>query len=323
MIGTSHMQPVTVLICTANNGDLIGRSLRSVLANTYPNFRVIVVDQSVDDRTGEAVRSLLPDERLHYIRDPQRAGKGAALNLGLAETDDEIVVCTDDDCVVPADWLERVSAIFEREGAALVFGSVEAAPHDPALGFIPAHSPARDGYLDRRVRRAPDGMGACMAFRRSAIETLGGFDPAFGPGSEFRSGDDRDIALRALIAGLPVYETTEVTVTHYGFRRHREGRQHARRAWHGMGGMCAKLLKTGHWRIAFVAFDLFVIRAMWPVIAQALRLRRPAGLTRMTSFAGGFARGLRTPVRRDALIFDTPADRYRSEAFRAEDRARS
>ena len=301
MAGSNALAPgISALVCTADRPDLVVRTVRSILANTHPRFEVIVVDQSAARATADALAAIT-DPRLRYVPDPQR-GKGHALNVGRAAARSAIIACTDDDCTVPATWLQDIQRVFEeRPTAAVVFGRVDAAAHDPAAGFVPGYAPVRDRYLRRGV--TPDGMGACMAIRNSVIESLGGFDPSFGPGSAFRSGDDRDLALRAVESGLVVYETAAISVIHHGFRTFAEGRSHARRAWFGMGGMCAKLLKTGHWKVGFVAFDLFVVRAVWPIVGEPLRLRRPMGLTRARSFLRGFGRGLRTPVIAGALIF--------------------
>ena len=52
----SEPTPVSAVICTRNRPDLIGTAVASVLANTYPTFDLLVVDQSTDGRTGDIVR---------------------------------------------------------------------------------------------------------------------------------------------------------------------------------------------------------------------------------------------------------------------------
>ena len=49
------------------------------------------------------------------------------------------------------------------------------------------------------------------------IDAIGGFDPMLGPGSKFHDCDDRDIAIRALLARHHVYETSTIAVKHFGF----------------------------------------------------------------------------------------------------------
>jgi GT2 family glycosyltransferase len=298
---------VTVVVCTADRPAQAATAVAAILASSASpdrSFEVIVVDQTDGPDTATALGHLLSDDRLQYIH-ADAVGKGGALGLGLARARGQIIACTDDDCVVASDWLALITAPFaDRPQVAVVFGRVDAGPHDPQAGFVPAYQPQREG--ERRSLRglAPDGMGACMAVRRSAILALGGFDPTIGPGGPFRSGDDRDVAIRALLAGYSLYETAAAAVTHHGFRTFRDGRVHARRAWYGIGAICAKALRRHRTEILPVIWDLFVLRALLPAALDALHLRRPRGGARSLWFVRGLVRGLRTPLRPDALVYD-------------------
>jgi len=303
---TGDTAPITALVCTAGRPDMVVRSISSILANTHPLFEVFVVDQSTDRATADALAPLLADPRVHYVQSTER-GKGAALNTGLAMARTEIVACTDDDCIVAADWLDSMAAAFAgRPQVAIVFGAVAPVPHDRSRGYVPAYEPRADRLvMSLRQKASARGIGACMGLRRSAIVALGGFDPGIGPGGTFRAGDDWDIAARALIAGYAVFETPSVRVTHDGFRTFEEGRVHARRDWYGIGAVCAKPVRAGHPSAALVAAQVFVGDAVWPPVRDLLHLRRPVGIARIVAFAAGFARGLRTPVHQDTLVFHT------------------
>lgn len=257
------------------------------------------MDQSDDERTAYALRGLLSNESVRYLRSRVK-GKGIALNLGLDASRSEIIACTDDDCVVPPNWLERMAAAFDGQPRmAAVFGKVDEAAHDAALGFVPAYRP-KGRRLLTSVFQKPSmrGMGACMGVRRSAILALGGFDPAFGPGGIFPSADDWEIAVRALLGGFVICETDGVSVVHHGFRTYREGRALARRDWYAIGAMYAKPLRTGHWPIIVVALNEFLVYGIWPPLGQLLRLQRPVGFGRSVAFVQGFIRGLRRPEER-------------------------
>jgi glycosyltransferase involved in cell wall biosynthesis len=146
---------ISALVCTCSRDRLVANTVSSILANTHPNFELIVVDQSKDNETREALRPFT-DRRLKYLKSAT-IGKGNALNVGLRETRGAVVAITDDDCRVP------------------------------------------------------------------------------GPGSRFPSGDDRDVAIRALLASYHVYKTSSISVTHFGFRTWQQGRQLARRDFLAIG----------------------------------------------------------------------------------------
>lgn len=295
---------VTALVCTRNRPGPVVRAARSLLDSAGDDLELIVIDQSDGDETGKALASLGADARLRYVHSAAR-GKGAALNEGLRQARGEIVVCTDDDCEAPPGWVRAMAhALRQQPTAAVAFCNVDPAPHDCRLGYIPAYQ-RRTNRLVRSVAAtcAGHGIGAGMAVRRDVVMDLGGFDEVIGPGARFLSGDDWDIAHRVLLRGWHVYETAELSIVHDGFRTFAQGREHAHRDWYGIGAVCAKPLRAGHWSTGILPLWVLGSEAVWPLVADALRLRKPRGLTRVTSFLRGFARGLFTPVDRKTLLF--------------------
>jgi len=103
------MTEVSVVIPTRGRPDLIGRALRSVLANDHPDFDVFVIDQSDDDATGAVVRELaLVDARVHYVHTTP-PGLSRAYNLGARLAAAPILAFTDDDCVARTDWVTAIA----------------------------------------------------------------------------------------------------------------------------------------------------------------------------------------------------------------------
>jgi GT2 family glycosyltransferase len=295
---------ISALVCTYGRGRLAVDTVSSILANTHPNFELVVVDQSLDNETWEALRPFSTDPRLRYLKSAT-IGKGYALNAGLRETKGGAVAITDDDCTVPANWLETFASIFAAHPkVAVAFCCVEAGEHDRNAGFVPDYVRTGDRMLTtmhdaRHVR----GLGAGMAVRRNMIEEMGGFDPMLGPGSRFPDCDDRDIAIRALLARYHVYETSTIAVKHFGFRSWQQGRQLTRRNFLGIGAAYSKFLKCGRIELMYIPAYEFIKYALWPPIWDLLHLRQPSGIVRITAFVKGFVEGLRTPLDRTTMIF--------------------
>ena len=295
---------ISALICTFGRGRLVVDTVSSILANTHPNFELVVIDQSRDDETLEALKPFSADPRLRYLKSTT-IGKGYALNAGLKETRGSVIVITDDDCTVPPNWLETFASIFVTyPKVAVAFCCVEAGEHDKAAGFVPDF--VRTG--DRMLTTAHDardvhGLGAGIAVRRDMIEAIGGFDPMLGPGSKFHDCDDRDIAIRALLARHHVYETSAIAVKHFGFRSWQQGRQLARRNFLGIGAAYSKFLRCGRIELMYIPAYEFIIFALWPPIWDLLQLRQPRGIVRITAFAEGFFEGLCTPLDRATMLF--------------------
>jgi glycosyltransferase involved in cell wall biosynthesis len=296
---------VTAIVCTRNRPESLTRAVDSLLRPGAEALELIVVDQSDGAQSQEALSGFADDPRFRYIRSQAR-GKGAALNEGIRLARGAIVVCTDDDCIAPPGWIMAMARALESQATAVVvFCNVEPIPYDTKLGYVPKHEVKENRLLRSlsAVCKTGLGIGAGMALRRDFAMGMGGFDETFGPGARFPSADDWDIGLRALLTGKHVYETSEISIVHDGFRTMEEGRKHVWRDSLALGAVFAKPLRAGHAKILIVAIWVFSTRAIWPPIADALRLRRPRGVVRIAGFLQGFSLGLRMTVDRKTLRF--------------------
>jgi glycosyltransferase involved in cell wall biosynthesis len=70
-------QLISALVCTCTRDRLVANTVSSILANTHPNFELIVVDQSKNNETREALRPFTADRRLKYLKSAT-IGKGNA-----------------------------------------------------------------------------------------------------------------------------------------------------------------------------------------------------------------------------------------------------
>src|SRR5262245_48060647 len=87
------MPAITFLMSTWNAGPHIRPAIESVLAQTEPDWRIVVVDDGSSDGTPDVVAGYA-DERIRLERMPENAGQTAALNHGMA--------------LVETDWIARL-----------------------------------------------------------------------------------------------------------------------------------------------------------------------------------------------------------------------
>ena len=85
----------SIVIPTYNRADLIGLTLDSVLAQTFAEFEILVVDDGSIDHTAAVVRAYT-DSRLHYLLKINEE-RGVARNYGLARAQGEYVLFLDSD----------------------------------------------------------------------------------------------------------------------------------------------------------------------------------------------------------------------------------
>ncbi len=298
----ARLNQVTVVICTKDRGQSVLGAARSVLSSAHPQFRLLVIDQSRDDASGRALDPLRTDPRLVYIRSANE-GLSRARNEALRQANTGIVVFTDDDCEVPAHWLATMQEVLESSPQALLaFCNVVAGPHDPARGYVPTYR-CSGTRLHTSHDRQTRGMGAGLAVRRMDTLELGGFDEELGVGARFPSAEDRDLVVRALLAGRAICTTDRTFVTHLGFRTWAEGKELARRDFLGIGAAHAKPLRAGRWSFLPVAIFEVVQAAVLAPLGLALRGRPPHGFGRAVYYLRGFAGGMRTPLDREHLVY--------------------
>jgi GT2 family glycosyltransferase len=271
--------PISVAVCTCGRPDVIGRAVQSVLDQDYPDFDVLVLDQSRDGQTERIVRALAAGApRLRYVRLHQ-LGLSHAYNVAVAVARPELLAFTDDDCAAPAGWLDAVATAFaEHPDAALVYGQVLGpAPSDtdpPPDGALPMLPIERLERLSRRDGFRVFGMGANFAARRSAMRALGGFDEVLGGGGPLQSAQDFDLGYRVFRAGGTILLDPRLIVHNHGFHDHADWPTVIRSYGIGVGGFYFKHVRAGD---PYAATLLAREWLLWQMrLLKRLLLRQPS-----------------------------------------------
>lgn len=219
---------ISVVICTRNRPDTLGQALESVAECEYEGYDVHIMDQSTDDLSKKVVEEIAArfasklKINYHHL---EKAGLSRAYNLGIAASTGEIIACTDDDVVVPKDWLAQIARAFANDkDAGLLYGQVlipeslvEAERNGLVVPSLPI--PKYQRLIKGGTRYKVFGMGANYALRRSIVDRVGPFDEALGGGGPLRSSQDFDFAYRVYRAGYAIILVPEVKVDHYGSRK--------------------------------------------------------------------------------------------------------
>ncbi|MDQ4142413.1 MAG: glycosyltransferase [Actinomycetota bacterium] len=167
---------VSVVIPTRNRRSLLGRALRSVLAQQGIEQEVIVVDDGSTDGTADYVDSLA-DRRVALVRHEESLGVTAARNAGIAAASAHWVAFIDDDDVwAPAKLHAQLKALestpaarWACTGAVLVDLDLRVLGPQP----VPTQSDVGDLLLARNV--IPGGASGVLA-AADLLREVGGFD---------------------------------------------------------------------------------------------------------------------------------------------------
>ena len=214
----------SIVIATYNRADDLRETLKS-LAGLHADgpWEVIVVDNNSPDDTRQVVLDAAPSfpVPLRYLFEREQ-GRSPALNCGIRAAAGEIIATTDDDVRVPADWLNRAAAGLERLQCDYVGGRVLPIWGGPRPAWLPDHGGkqwAVIALLDYGPEPIEFGtrvpLGVNMAFRRSAFDRAGLFDPHTGRRAGTLLGQEvREWCIRARKAGVRGFYVPELALRH-------------------------------------------------------------------------------------------------------------
>ncbi|GBD25089.1 Putative mycofactocin biosynthesis glycosyltransferase MftF [bacterium HR30] len=202
----SQPPKISVVICAYNAERTMDACLASLRELRYPNYEVIVVNDGSTDGT-EAIARRYPEFRL--LSQPNK-GLSAARNAGLEAARGEIVAYTDSDCVADPDWLTYLAYKFASSDFAGVGGPNLPPPEDSATAAYVAAAPGGPTHVLLDDEVAEHIPGCNMAFRKSALEHIGGFDPVHRA-----AGDDVDVCWRLQDAGYRIGFSPAAQVWHF------------------------------------------------------------------------------------------------------------
>ena len=119
------MPTVSTIIPTYNRAHLLGRAIRSVQAQSFQDWELLVVDDASTDNTKEMVRSL-SDSRIVYLAHPENRGPSAARNSGIHAASGRYVGFLDSDDEWLPQKLERQVVLLDQNAeTGLVYGGWE------------------------------------------------------------------------------------------------------------------------------------------------------------------------------------------------------
>ena len=241
---------MTVLLPAYNGGELLREAVDSVLAQTYRDFELLVVDDCSSDGSADYLAGH-DDPRVRLLRNERNLGQVPTLNRGLAEARGAYVARLDQDDACLPERLERQVAVLDSS---------------PRVAAVGAFMDLRDGdgrpagRLGRRVDDGADFVFLLLAnqlplthptvvFRREPALELGGYDV------ELRYAEDQDLWRRLALAGWEARVVPEPLVR---YRVH-EGQQSHRHSDEQQANNLA-------------ALDRFVAELVGDADARALRL---------------------------------------------------
>jgi peptidoglycan-N-acetylglucosamine deacetylase len=202
---------VTVVIPAHNEENVIVKCVRSVLANDYANFDVLIVDDGSTDGTFDRLfATFCNTPRVRLLAQFNR-GKWAALNTAIAAVKSEVIICIDADTEVRPDAIRHLVQQFNNPRVGAVAGKIAVGNRKGLLTRLQALEYVTSQNFDRRAYDLLNGMlvvpGALGAWRVDAIRKAGLY-------SRDTMTEDADLTIAVTRAGYRVtYEERAVAYT--------------------------------------------------------------------------------------------------------------
>jgi glycosyltransferase involved in cell wall biosynthesis len=175
---------VSVVIPVKDVEKYIGGCIESLLNQSFRDFEIIVVGDGSEDCTAQEIRKF-QDEKIRYYENEKNLGIAKSRNKGVRLSRGKYIFFTDGDCITSRDWIEE-GLRYLTHGCAGVEGRICYVSEDYKRTFSDHVSENKSGGQF---------MTGNMAYARSAIEQVGGFDETY---TYF---EDRDLALRIMRIG--------------------------------------------------------------------------------------------------------------------------
>lgn len=198
---------ISLVICTYNRANILKATLPSVYSLIIPDgvdFELIIIDNNSTDDTSNFVNSVIASNeetfKSRYVFEPEQ-GLSFARNSGYLNAKGDYIVYTDDECILPKEWLVKaIENIKERQPAFL---------GGPYFGkYLPGSSSNwyKEKFGDSYILQygLPNGpllnrylSGGNLFIRRDVFEKIGLFDVYLGMNGETISyGEEVDFQKR-------------------------------------------------------------------------------------------------------------------------------
>jgi len=258
---------VSVIISTRDRPEQLAITLHSLLSLRYPRYEIIVVNNAPSSSATEEymLKTFSHDPVVRYVREDRR-GLAWGRNCGMMTAKGEILVFTDDDVVVDQYWLaELVRGFDQAEDVVCVTGLILSLELETPAQLLYEQRGGSSRGFTRRVfdqvarhvhlyKSGQFGSGANMAFKRSFLRSLNGFDQALGAGTPAQAAEETAAFFQVILHGHKIVYEPSALLYHPPYRNYAA----LRKQIYGYGvGFTAYLLKSvlDH---PYLLFDLFI-----------------------------------------------------------------
>jgi len=199
----------SVVVPTFNRCESLRKTVESIRRQSFSDFELIVVNDGSSDATDEYLSGFISQSTITYIKQPNY-GPARARNAGIHEAKGTYVAFTDDDCIVPPDWLKKLHNTLSAGGIDFVGGAVRNSVKNIFAETGQTMTNHFVSSLSAKDPSTPFLTSNNVAYRLAALRSAGGFDERFTRAG----GEERALHLKILDGGGKSAFLGDCTVDH-------------------------------------------------------------------------------------------------------------
>jgi glycosyltransferase involved in cell wall biosynthesis len=172
--------PAVSIVMSVRDGERhLAASLDSVLAQTYPDFELVVIDDASRDSSPQILSAYAARDDRVRVQRQEAAGLARSLNRGIAHARAPLIARLDADDVALPERLElQLAYLDSHPRVGLVGGAVEYID-ESGRQFAAVQYPIADDAIRRAFAETTPFVHSAVTMRREAFDRAGGYRPAF------------------------------------------------------------------------------------------------------------------------------------------------
>ena len=178
------MPAVTVLMAVWNGESHLAASIRSVLAQTFQDFELLIIDDASTDSTPEILRSF-SDERIRTIRLPNNIGLTPCLNRGLELARGELIARQDADDLWQSNRLALQTAFLAKRPEVAIVGSQAMLIDERGRRLGVKNFPLTHRAIEWMSLFDNPLAHSAVMFRRTTIQQAGAYDESYPASQDY------------------------------------------------------------------------------------------------------------------------------------------
>lgn len=288
IIKNESIPKLSIIVCTYNREQYIGKNLNSFVTQTLPfsEFEVIIVNNNSPDNTDEICNEFVknhPEIQTTYVIEKNQ-GHTYARNRGIKESKAKFIAFIDDDAFVRPEYCKNIISFFDTNPNVDVIGGKIIPVYEsgkepewmtPYLLTLMAAQNYGNEIKEFSPKKFP--IGANMIYRSSVFDKIGIFNVELGRrGDGLEGGDEKDVIQRLRKIGGIIYYDPNVVVDHI-IGIHRESMKYIKAMGVGVGtsertrikkegisGVFNKIIEEGYKSAATILLFFYFIVTLKP-----------------------------------------------------------